>query len=193
MAQLTNQAGARALPGIEAPEAGIYEIDPAHSAVEFVARHLMLTKVRGRFGRFEGTINVAEEPFRSSVDVVIDAASVDTGDEKRDGHLRSGDFLNVEEYPTLEFHGTRLEPVGERWTLEGDLTIRGVTRPVTLDVDYEGAVVDPFGNSRIGFSATTEIDREDWGLTWNVALETGGVLVGRKIVIDLTVSAIKKA
>jgi polyisoprenoid-binding protein YceI len=193
MAQLTNQAGARALLGIQAQDAGIYEIDPAHSAVEFVARHLMLTKVRGRFGRFEGTINVAEEPFRSSVDVVIDAASVDTGDEKRDGHLRSGDFLNVEEYPTLEFHSTRLEPVGERWTLEGDLTIRGVTRPVTLDVDYEGAVVDPFGNSRIGFSATTEIDREDWGLTWNVALETGGVLVGRKIVIDLTVSAIKKA
>jgi polyisoprenoid-binding protein YceI len=193
MAQLTNQAGARSLPGVDAPAAGTYEIDPAHSAVEFVGRHLMLTKVRGRFGKFEGTITVADDPLQSSVDVVIDAASVDTGDEKRDGHLRSADFLNVDEYPTLEFHSTRLEPVGDRWTLEGDLTIRGVTRRVRLDVDYEGAVVDPFGNSRIGFSASTEVDREAWGLTWNVPLETGGVLVGKKVVIDLTVSAVKKA
>lgn len=193
MTKLTNQTGARTLNGIEAPEAGTYEIDPSHSAVEFVGRHLMLTKVRGRFARFEGEITVGDDPWLSSAHVVIDAASVDTSDEKRDGHLRSADFLNVEEHPTLEFHSTRLEAVGERWTLEGDLTIGGVTHPVTLDVDYEGAVVDPFGNSRIGFSASTEIDREDWGLTWNVALETGGVLVGKKIVIDLTVSAIKKA
>ena len=192
MSQLTNRAGAQALLGVEVPEAGTYEIDQSHSAVEFVGRHLMLTKVRGRFGTFEGTIIVADDPLQSSAHVVIDAASVDTGDEKRDGHLRGGDFLDVEAYPTLEFHSTRLEPVGERWTLEGDLTIRGVTRPVTLDVDYEGAVVDPFGNSRIGFSAATEIDREAWGLTWNVPLATGGVLVGKKIVIELTVSAIKK-
>ena len=192
MAQLTNSAGARALQGVEVPEAGTYEIDPAHSAVEFVGRHLMLTKVRGRFGKFEGTINVAEDPLQSSADVVIDAASVDTSDQNRDGHLRGADFLNVEEYPALEFHSTRLEPVGDRWTLEGNLTIRGVTRPVTLDVDYEGTAVDPWGNTRLGFSASTQIDREDWGLTWNVALETGGVLVGKKVVIELAVSAVKK-
>ena len=193
MTQLTNRAGGRALSGVEVPAAGTYQIDPSHSAVEFVSRHLMLTKVRGRFARFEGSVTVADDPLKSSARVTIDAASVDTGDEKRDGHLRGEDFLNVEEYPTLEFRSTRLEPVGDRWVLEGDLSVRGVTRPVSLDVDYEGAVVDPFGNSRIGFSARTEIDREEWGLTWNVALETGGVLVGKKVVIELTVSAIKQA
>ncbi len=193
MAQLTNSAGARTLQGVEVPEAGTYEIDPAHSAVEFVGRHLMLTKVRGRFGKFEGTINVAEDPLQSSADVVIDAASVDTGDQNRDGHIRGGDFLNVEEYPTLEFHSTRLEPVSDRWTLEGNLTIRGVTRAVTLDVDYEGTAVDPWGNTRLGFSASAEIDREDWGLTWNVALETGGVLVSDKVTLEFEVSAVKTA
>ncbi len=195
MTQLTNQAqaGTRAINGVEAPAAGTYDIDKSHSAVEFVGRHLMLTKVRGRFGDFSGTVTISDEPLQSRADVVIQAASVDTGDEKRDGHLRGPDFLNVEEFPTLEFHSTRLEPEGENWKLEGDLSIRGVTRPVTLDVDYDGAVVDPWGNQRIGFSARTEIDREDWGLTWNVALETGGVLVGRKVAIDLNVAAVKRA
>ena len=193
MTQLTNPAVRQALSGVETPQAGTYQIDPSHSAVEFVGRHLMLTKVRGRFGKFEGTVTIADDPLQSSAHVVIDAASVDTGDPNRDGHLRGGDFLNVEEHPTLEFHSTRLVPVGDRWTLEGELTVRGVTRPVTLGVDYEGALVDPWGNERIGFTATTEIDREDWGLTWNVALETGGVLVGKKVLIDLTVSAVKKA
>jgi polyisoprenoid-binding protein YceI len=153
----------------------------------------MLTKVRGRFDKFEGTINIADDPLQSSADVVIDAASVDTGDEKRDAHLRGSDFLDVEQYPTLEFHSTKLEPVGDHSKLEGDLTIRGVTRPVTLHVEHEGSVVDPWGNTRIGFTASTEIDREDWGLTWNVALETGGVLVGKKILIDLNVAAVKRS
>ena len=192
MSQLTQQAGLQAARAVELPQAGTYEIDPSHSAVEFVGRHLMLTKVRGRFGRFEGAITVADDPLQSSAHVTIDAASVDTGDQNRDEHLRGADFLNVEEHPTLEFHSTRLEPVGERWTLEGDLTIRGVTRRVSLDVEYEGVAVDPFGNYRIGFTASTQIDREDWGLTWNVALETGGVLVGKKVLIELSVSAIKK-
>jgi polyisoprenoid-binding protein YceI len=192
MSQLTTQAGARAIHGVEVPQSGTYEIDTSHSAVEFVGRHLMLTKVRGRFARFSGTVVVAEDPLQSSVDVVIAAASVDTGDERRDGHLRSTDLLDVEQYPTLEFHSTRLEPLGEHWKLEGDLIIRGVTRPVSLDVIYEGAAVDPFGNYRIGFTASTEINREDWGVSWNVPLETGGVLVGKKIQIELAVSAIRK-
>jgi polyisoprenoid-binding protein YceI len=192
MSQLTNAAGTRTLDGVEAPQAGTYEIEPSHSAVEFVGRHLMLTKVRGRFAKFSGTITIGEDPLQSSAHVVIDAASVDTNDQNRDGHLRSGDLLDVEDYPTIEFHSTRLEPLGERWKLEGDLTIRGVTRPVTLDVIYEGAVVDPWGNYRLGFTASTEINREDWGLTWNVALETGGVLVGKKIQIELAVEAVKK-
>ena len=192
MSQVTNPAGRRALQGVEVPHAGTYEIDPSHSAVEFVGRHLMLSRVRGRFGRFSGTITIADDPLESSAHVVIEAASVDTGDDNRDGHLRSADLLNVDEYPTLEFHSTRLEPLGEHWKLEGDLTIRGVTRPVTLDVIYEGSVVDPWGNQRLGFSASTEINREDWGLTWNVALETGGVLVSKKILIELAVEAVKQ-
>ncbi len=192
MSQITNPAGVRTLQGVEVPQAGAYEIDPSHSSVEFVGRHLMLSKVRGRFGRFSGTITIADEPLESSAHVVIDAASVDTGDANRDGHLRSADLLDVEKYRTLEFHSTRLEPLGEHWKLEGDLTIHGVTRPVSLDVIYEGAVVDPWGKQRLGFTASTEINREDWGLTWNVALETGGVLVSKKILIELAVEAVKQ-
>ncbi|MFN2506410.1 MAG: YceI family protein [Acidimicrobiales bacterium] len=183
---------ARTVNGVEAPRVGTYEIDPSHSAIEAVGRHLMLTKVRVRFNQFSGAINVTEDPLRSSAHVTVDAASLDTGDEKRDGHLRSEDFLAVDEYPTLEFHSTRLEPSGRRWTLEGDLTVRGVTRPVSFDVIYGGAVTDPWGNERIAFSASTEIDREDWGLTWNVALEAGGVLVGKKINLDLSIAAVRK-
>ncbi len=181
----------REYQGLQIPEAGTYVIDQSHTTIEFVGRHLMITKVRGRFTEFDGQLVIGETPEQSSVEVTVQTASVDSSDEKRDGHLRSADFLNVEEYPTLEFHSSRLEPVGDRWTLEGDLTIRGVTRRVSLDVDYEGSVVDPFGNSRIGFSASTEIDREAWGLTWNVPLETGGVLVGEKVTLEFEVSAIR--
>ncbi len=184
--------GAPTVNGVEVPEAGTYEIDPSHSAVEFVGRHLMLTKVRGRFGKFSGTVTIDDDPLQSSADVVVDATSLDTGDERRDGHLRSADLFNVDEYPTLEFHSTRLEPLGRNWRLEGDLTVRGVTRPVSLDVTYEGAVVDPWGNPRLGFSASTEVDREDWGLTWNVALETGGMLVSKKIRLEFNVEAVKQ-
>jgi polyisoprenoid-binding protein YceI len=178
---------------LRAPEPGTYEIDKSHSMVEFVGRHLMVTKVRGRFTEFSGTIRVGETPEESSVDVTIDAASIDSGEEKRDGHLRSPDFLDVENHPTLEFHSTKVEPVdGERLRVTGDLTVRGVTRPVVLDATYDGPFSDPWGGQRIGFSASTEINREDWGLTWNVALETGGVLVGKKVGVELTVSAVKK-
>jgi polyisoprenoid-binding protein YceI len=175
------------------PEPGTYEIDRSHSMVEFVSRHLMVTKVRGRFAEFSGAITVGESPEESSVEVTIDAASVDSGEEKRDAHLRSADFLDVEHHPTIEFRSTGVEVVDdERLRVTGDLTIRGETHPVTLDATYDGAFSDPWGGRRIGFSATAEIDREDWGLTWNVALETGGVLVAKKARLELTVSAVKK-
>jgi polyisoprenoid-binding protein YceI len=175
------------------PEPGTYEIDRSHSMVEFVGRHLMVTKVRGHFGSYSGAITIAEPPGESSVNVTIDAASIDTGDEKRDGHLRSPDFLDVENHPTLEFRSTGID-VGddERFRITGDLTVHGETHPVTLDATFDGSFSDPWGGSRVGFTASTEIDREKWGLTWNVPLETGGVLVGKKIRLDLTVSAVKQ-
>lgn len=175
------------------PEPGTYEIDASHSMAEFVARHLMVTKVRGRFGGLSGRITVAEPVEQSSVEVTLDASSIDTRDDKRDAHLRSPDFLDVDTHPTLDFRSTSVEVIDdERLRVSGDLTVRGVTRPVTLDATFDGKFADPWGNSRIGFSATTEIDREDWGLTWNVALESGGVLVSRKVRIELTVSAVKQ-
>lgn len=183
----------RTVNGVEVPEAGNYVIDPSHSTVEFVGRHLMITKVRGRFSDFEGQIAIAEDPEASSTEVLIQAASIDTGDEKRDGHLRSADFFNVEEYPTLAFRSTRVEQ-GKRgsWKLHGDLTVRDVTRPVVLDLEFDGASPDPWGGQRIAFTAGAEVDREDWGLTWNVALETGGVLVGKKVRIELNVQAVRQ-
>lgn len=180
--------------GREIPAAGTYDIDRSHSTVEFVGRHLMITKVRGRFADFAGRLTVGERPETSSVQVTIDTASIDTADERRDGHLRSADFFDTETYPTITFVSTKVEPGrGGRWQLAGDLTVRGVTRPVTLDVEFDGAATTPWGEERIGFTAATEVDREDWGLTWNQTLETGGVLVGRKIRIELNVQAARRA
>lgn len=181
------------ITGTRLPEPGAYEIDASHSMAEFVARHLMVTKVRGRFAAFAGRITVADPPEQSSVEVTLDAASIDTGDDKRDDHLRSPDFLDTDTHPTLGFRSTSVEVIDdERLRVSGDLTVRGVTRPVTLDTTFDGTFADPWGNSRIGLSATTEIDREEWGLTWNMALDSGGVVVSRKIRIDLTVSAVKQ-
>lgn len=174
------------------PATGVYEIDPSHSMVEFVSRHLMVTKVRGRFTDFSGRITIGETPEESSVEVTINAASIDSDDEKRDAHLRGEDFLDVEKYPTLRFRSTDVEVIDdERLRVTGDLTILDTTRPVTLDATFDGEFADPWGNQRVGFSATAEIDREAWGLTWNVALETGGVLVARKARLELTVSAVR--
>lgn len=183
----------REYKGLQIPEAGTYEFDPSHTTVEFVGRHMMITKVRGRFTDFRGRLVIAESPEDSSVEVTIGAASVDTSDEKRDGHLRSPDFLDVERYPDITFRSSRVD-VGSDGTatVTGDLTVKDVTRPVTLDVEFDGAQGDPWGGQRLGFSATAEIDREDWGLTWNVALETGGVLVGRKIRLEFNVQAVKQ-
>jgi len=178
----------------EIPVAGEYTIDPAHSSVEFVGRHLMITKVRGRFPEVSGTIAIDEEPERSHVEVEIDVTTLDTGNAQRDDHLRSPDFFHAEKHPTITFRSTKVEPGRSgTWAVTGDLTVRDVTRPVTLDVDFEGANASPIGDQRIAFSAGTEVNREDWGLTWNVALETGGVLVGKKVRIELNVQAVASA
>lgn len=174
-----------------------WEIDPAHTQVELSVKHMMFTTVRGRFGEVSGTIVADEEnPEASSVEVEIDAASIDTGVDDRDEHLRSEDFLFVEEYPKITFRSTRIEGAasepGEEFLIAGDLTIRGETREVELDAVYEGQGTDPWGGTRAGFTATTEIDRREWGLTWNQALETGGILVGHDVTIDLSVQAVQQ-
>jgi polyisoprenoid-binding protein YceI len=175
----------------EIPVAGTYTIDPTHTAVEFIGRHLMITKVRGRLPDVSGTITIDDEPTRSHVEVDIQVATLDTGDAQRDDSLRSSDFFDAEHYPTITFRSTQVEPgTSETWMVTGALTVRGVTRPVTLDVDFDGANASPFGDERIAFSAATDVDREDWGLTWNVALETGGVPVGKKVRIELNVQAV---
>jgi polyisoprenoid-binding protein YceI len=180
----------RPYDGGTVPEAGEYTIDPSHSSVEFVARHMMVSKVRGRFGGFSGTVSIGAVPEQSHVEVTIDPATVSTGDPNRDTHLRSADFFEVETFPTWEFKSTKVEHErGENWKVTGDLTLHGVTRPVVLDVEFAGASPTPWGTNAIGFTASTEVDREDFGLTWNAAIETGGVVVGKKIRIELEVEA----
>jgi polyisoprenoid-binding protein YceI len=173
------------------PIAGVYDIDGAHTSVEFVGRHLMITKVRGRFSDVRGRITIGEEPETSHVEVEIGAASLSTGNDDRDAHLKSQDFFDVEHYPTITFTSTAVRPLRENtWELVGDLTVRGTTRPVSLQVDFDGGGISPMGDERIGFSAATDVNREDFGLTWNVALETGGLLVGKTARIELAVQAI---
>jgi len=175
------------------PASGSYQIDPSHSSVEAVARHLMVSKVRGRFGDFGGTIVVADDVTQSRVEVEIDAASINTHDAQRDGHLRSGDFLAAERYPKLRFVSTQVEQDGSDWKVRGDLTIRDVTQAATLDVSYLGQLSDPWGNTRAAFSATTRLDRESFGMTWNQALEAGGVVVGKTLNIELEIEAVLQA
>jgi polyisoprenoid-binding protein YceI len=172
------------------PATGTWTIDPSHSEVSFKVRHLGISKTRGRFGSFRGDIVVAEQPEQSRVAVEIDAASIDTKDEGRDAHLRSGDFFDADSFPTLTFVTTGVVAAGDRWVVSGDLTIRGVTHPVVLDTEIAGLVTDPWGNQRVGFQASAEVNREDFGLTWNAALETGGLLVGKTVQIDLEVEAV---
>jgi polyisoprenoid-binding protein YceI len=169
-----------------------WKIDPVHSSVEFAVRHLMITTVRGRFTGVQGTvIDDGVDPGRSAVDVVIDAATIDTREPQRDAHLRSADFFDVEQFPTLTFRSTGLSGrPGERFTLSGDLTIHGVTRPVVLDVEAEGQVKDAWGGLRSGFTATTKIKRSEFGLTWNQLLEAGGVTVSDDVKISLDVQLV---
>jgi polyisoprenoid-binding protein YceI len=176
-------------PAVDLPS-GTWDVDPSHTEVQFSARHLMVAKVRGRFGGVRGEIHVGDDPVRSTVRASVDVVSVDTGDAGRDEHLRSADFFDVEHHPTIEFASTGVRELGRgRFALDGDLTIRGVTRPVTLDLQYHGSARDPWGNTKAAFSASAEVNRKDWGLEWNVALDTGGVLVGDKVRIELDVEA----
>jgi polyisoprenoid-binding protein YceI len=192
MSTTATQPLVRKHQGQEIPVPGTYSIDTSHSSVEFVGRHLGLAKVRGRFTKFDGTIHIADVPEESSVEVDIDVASVESADARRDEHLRSPDFFHVDEHPSMVFKSTSVTPVADgTWDVAGDLTIRGVTRPVVLHAEFEGGENSPFGDQRIGFSATTDVNREDWDLGWNVVLESGGLLVGKKIKIDLNVEAIR--
>jgi polyisoprenoid-binding protein YceI len=175
------------------PAAGTWSLDPAHTTVTITARHLMVTKVRGTFPEISGEIKVTDDPAESSVVFTAAAASIATGVADRDNHLRSPDFLDVANYPEIRFESTGLEPDDGAWKLTGDLTIRDVTRPVAFDLAFEGAVTDPMGNSKSFFTAHGEIDREDWGLTWNVPLDGGGVLVSRHFQIDVEAQAVLRS
>ena len=187
-------AATRIVDGREVPAVGTWQIDPSHSEIQFSVRHMMISKVRGRFREFEGTIEIGERPEDSRVDVVIDAASIDTRDRTRDAHLRSAEFLDVDRFPEVRFRSTSAGP-GEkdRWNVTGDLTVRDVTRPVVLHVEFSGGTVDPWGNLRVGFLADAEIDREEFDITWNQALEAGGFLVGRGVRVEIDVEAIRRA
>lgn len=170
-----------------------WEIDAGHTTVEFAAKHMMFTTVKGRFADVAGVITVeGETPDTASVDVTMQAASIDTRTEQRDAHLRSADFLDVENHPVVSFRSTKLDGSRDKFTMTGDLTIRGTTKPVTLDVAFDGAGTDPWGGERMGFSATGKIDRREFGLTWNQALEAGGILVSNDIRITID-AQLKKA
>jgi polyisoprenoid-binding protein YceI len=178
---------------ITAPDlaVGTWTFDPAHTEIGFSVRHLMVSKVRGRFGKFEGTITIAPDPSESSASASIDMASVDTNEPNRDAHLRSSDFFAVDEHPAMTFTSTAVRPAGNDWVVAGDLTIHGVTRSVDLAVEFNGAGPDPFGGTRIGFSAETEISRKDFGIDLEMPLEGGGVVVGDKIKVTLEIEAVK--
>jgi polyisoprenoid-binding protein YceI len=182
---------------VETPAAGTktqWKLDPTHTLVEFSAKHLMITTVKGRIADVEGAIYIDENnPSKSTVEATLNAQSIDTRTDQRDNHLRSADFLDVEKYPQIKFRSTRVEGGREEFKLTGDLTIRDVTRPITLDVKFEGQQKDPWGGERIGFSATGKFDRRDFGLTWNVLLETGGLTVGNDIKVAIEVEAVKVA
>jgi len=181
----------RTVDGTEVPAAGTYTLDASHSHAGFVVRHLMVSKVRGAFTGVEGTVTVGEDVADSRVEVTIDVASIDTRDRGRDEHLRSPDFFDAEQHPTAAYRSTGLRRHGDEWQLDGELTIRGTTRPVRLDVEFLGGSTDPWGGTRYGFSARGELDREDWGLTWNQALESGGVLVGRKVTLEIEAELVR--
>jgi polyisoprenoid-binding protein YceI len=174
---------------------GTYALDPTHTRIGFVARHAMVTKVRGSFNEFEGAATVdGTNPANSSVRVTIDAASIDTRNAQRDEHLRTNDFLALEQYPQITFVSTDVRQVDETsFEVSGDLTIKDVTNRITVPFEFEGASQDPYGNQRVGFDGSVTISRKDYGITWNAALETGGVLVSDKIVLEFEVSAIKNA
>ena len=191
---VTATPGVRVVGGRQVPEVGSYAIDPSHASFQFVARHLM-AKTRGKFSGVSGVATIAERPEDSTLAVEIDTSTVDTGDATRDAHLRSGDFFGVEDHPAISFRSTGIRPgAGEsEWKVDGELTIKGVTRPVTVDVEFLGGAVDPWGNQRIGFSGVVpEVNREDWGLTWNAPLETGGFLLSKSVRLEIEAELVRK-
>jgi polyisoprenoid-binding protein YceI len=182
---------ARIIDGMPVPAPGILTIDPVHSSIGFHVRHLMIAKVTGRFRTFSGTIHVEADPEQSWAEVTIDAASIDTADPQRDQHLRSADFLDAEQFSTIEFRSTGLRRKGGKaFDVTGDLTMHGITKSVAVACEYQGIAADPWGNQRAVIVAHTEINRGDWGLTWNQALETGGVLLGTQITIQAEIQAV---
>ena len=193
MTDTITPASTRAVNGLTLPSTGTFVLDKSHTEVGFIARHLMVSKVRGRFTDFEGTIVVADDPSESSVEVIIQAASINTNDENRDKHVRTNDFLSTDEFPALTFRSTKVElSSGGDWKVNGDLTVRGVTRPIVLDVQFEGVIQDPWGNQRLGFAASGEIDRNDFGVSFNAALETGGFVVSPKVKLEIEAEAVRQ-
>jgi polyisoprenoid-binding protein YceI len=183
-------AATRLVSGAELPAPGRWQIDPGHTEVAFIGRHFMLTKVRGRFTGVTGSITVAEEPGESTAEVTIDMASVDSGSQARDDHLRSADLFDVARHPTASYSGHAAGWHGTRGLLAGQLTIRGITRPVTLQAGYLGHVTDPWGGRRAIFTVEGTLNREDWGLTWNMPLDGGGLLVSKDIRIEIEAEAV---
>ena len=184
----------RVVDGVELPAVGTYVLDQAHTQVGFVVRHMAVSKVRGRFTTFDGTVVVAEDPAQSSVKVTIDATSIDTRDETRDGHLKTNDFFDVENHPTWTFKSTAVRYLGkDKLEVDGDLTIRGTTRNITLHASLEGVVKDPYGNFRAGFSASGEIDRDDFGVSFGAVMEAGGLVVSKKVTIEIEAEAVYQA
>jgi len=180
----------RIVDGVEYPAVGTYPIDTSHTRLGFAVRHMAVSKVRGDFKEFSGTLELAENPTDSKVSVTIQAGSVDTNDENRDNHLRTNDFFDVENHPTWTFTSTAIRPISAtEWNVDGDLTIRGVTKQVTLDAVLEGVVQDPYGQHRVGFSAKTTIEREEFGVSFNGVMEAGGLVVGKKVDIEIEAEA----
>ncbi len=179
------------MPNLDDLTPGTWNIDPSHSIVSFVARHLVITKVRGTFGDVSGAVVIADDKLASTVQATIGMDSITTGDEGRDGHLKSADFFDVETYPTMTFVSTGIRGDGSEYVLTGDLTIKGVSKSIELDLEFEGVSPDPWGGTRVGFSATGEINRRDFGLNFDVKIDTGGALVGEKIKLEIEAQAVK--
>lgn len=184
------QAISRTVQGTQVPITGTWAVDTDHTEVSFVARHMMVAKVRGRIPVVAGGVVIAEDPAQSTVVVTLGTSGVDTGSADRDAHLRSSDFFDTDVHPTATFASTAVQWYGTRALVDGQLTIKGISRPVTLDVEYLGVASDPDGAVRAAFSATTEVDREDWSISWNQGLETGGVLIGRKVRIEIDLQTV---
>ncbi len=171
--------------------AGAWNVDATHTRIGFVARHMMVAKVRGSFSDFTAEVHIADDPLRSTLVAEVQMASIDTGNDDRDGHLRTNEFFDIEQHPTMSLRSTGFRAEGEALHMHADLTIKGITHPVVFDLDFEGTAQDPWGGTRAGFSATATINRRDWGIEWNAPLETGGVLVGDKVQIELDVELVR--